>query len=104
MGLNSGIGDVHNLAYKISAVLHGWAEHSLLDSYETERRHVAVVNSLQSIKNGKQIFSLLKALGTATGDMKQARENLSQALRDPERRSWIDREVQKQQEHFDNVR
>lgn len=103
LGLNSGIGDVHNLAYKISAVLHGWAEHSLLDSYETERRHVAVVNSLQSIKNGKQIFSLLKALGTATGDMKQARENLSQALRDPERRSWIDREVQKQQEHFDNL-
>lgn len=36
--------------------------------------------------------------------MEQARDNLSKALRDPERRSWIEEEVQKQQEHFDNVR
>jgi uncharacterized membrane-anchored protein len=61
------------------------------------------VNSLQSIKNGKQIFGLLKALGTATNDVDQARQNLSTALTDPQRRAWIDEEVQKQQEHFDNV-
>ena len=63
LGLNSGIADVHNLAYKIAAVLKGWASDSLLESYQADRRPVAEVNALQSVKNGKQIFGLLKALG-----------------------------------------
>jgi 2-polyprenyl-6-methoxyphenol hydroxylase-like FAD-dependent oxidoreductase len=37
LALNSGIADVHNLAYKIAAVLKGWASTTLLDTYETER-------------------------------------------------------------------
>jgi 2-polyprenyl-6-methoxyphenol hydroxylase-like FAD-dependent oxidoreductase len=36
-GMNTGIGDAVNLAWKIAAVLHGRAHPSLLDSYETER-------------------------------------------------------------------
>ncbi len=40
-GFNTGIGDAVNLAWKISAVHHGWAPIELLDSYETERRPIA---------------------------------------------------------------
>ena len=36
-GMNTGIGDAVNLAWKLSAVLHGRADASLLDSYEPER-------------------------------------------------------------------
>jgi 2-polyprenyl-6-methoxyphenol hydroxylase-like FAD-dependent oxidoreductase len=36
-GMNTGIGDAVNLAWKLAAVLHGRAKASLLDSYEPER-------------------------------------------------------------------
>src|SRR5437763_5528213 len=36
-GMNTGIGDAVNLAWKLAAVLHGRAKVSLLDSYEPER-------------------------------------------------------------------
>jgi 2-polyprenyl-6-methoxyphenol hydroxylase-like FAD-dependent oxidoreductase len=36
-GMNTGIGDAVNLAWKLAAVLHGRANTSLLDSYEQER-------------------------------------------------------------------
>ncbi len=40
-GFNTGIGDAVNLAWKIAAVMQGWASAELLDSYEAERRPVA---------------------------------------------------------------
>jgi hypothetical protein len=36
-GMNTGIGDAVNLAWKIADVIHGRADSSLLDSYEPER-------------------------------------------------------------------
>ena len=36
-GMNTGIGDAVNLAWKLAAVLHGNAPLSILDTYETER-------------------------------------------------------------------
>jgi len=36
-GMNTGIGDAINLAWKLAAVLRGHAEESLLDTYEAER-------------------------------------------------------------------
>jgi 2-polyprenyl-6-methoxyphenol hydroxylase-like FAD-dependent oxidoreductase len=36
-GMNTGIGDAINLAWKLAAVLHGRAETALLDTYEPER-------------------------------------------------------------------
>ena len=37
-GLNSGVQDAHNLAWKLSFVLRGIADEGLLDSYDVERR------------------------------------------------------------------
>ena len=42
-GLNSGVADAENLAWKLAAVVNG-APDSLLDSYEAERRPAAVAN------------------------------------------------------------
>jgi 3-(3-hydroxy-phenyl)propionate hydroxylase len=36
-GMNSGIDDSHNLAWKLAFVIRGWAAESLLDSYSEER-------------------------------------------------------------------
>jgi 2,4-dichlorophenol 6-monooxygenase len=41
LGLNSGIQDAHNIAWKLAAVTSGLAGPALLDSYEAERRPVA---------------------------------------------------------------
>ena len=40
-GMNTGIQDAANLAWKLALVLRGYATESLLDSYERERRQVA---------------------------------------------------------------
>lgn len=40
-GMNTGIQDAFNLAWKLALVYHGLADQSLLDSYEVERRPIA---------------------------------------------------------------
>jgi 2-polyprenyl-6-methoxyphenol hydroxylase-like FAD-dependent oxidoreductase len=43
-GLNSGVQDADNVAWKIAFVLNGWADDALLDTYELERRPAAEEN------------------------------------------------------------
>jgi 3-(3-hydroxy-phenyl)propionate hydroxylase len=43
-GLNSGVLDAENAAWKLAFVLRGWAPESLLDSYSAERHAAAVEN------------------------------------------------------------
>ncbi|OJK02205.1 hypothetical protein ASPACDRAFT_1854192 [Aspergillus aculeatus ATCC 16872] len=103
LGLNSGLGDVHNLAFKIAAIHHGHASPSLLDTYESERHPVALINAAQSVKNGQQIFRLLKTLGATDPDVHVARENLYRTLADPERAGAVHEGIEGQREHFDNL-
>jgi hypothetical protein len=44
LGLNTGLGDAVDLAWKLEAALAGWAGGRLLDSYEIERHPVGVRN------------------------------------------------------------
>lgn len=43
-GLNSGVADAENAAWKLAFVLHGWADDRLLASYDDERRGAALEN------------------------------------------------------------
>ncbi len=43
-GLNSGVQDAENIAWKVAYVLNGWSPDALLDTYEAERRPAAVEN------------------------------------------------------------
>ena len=43
-GMNTGIGDVTNLSWKIEAMLRGWGGDRLLESYTTERRPIGKRN------------------------------------------------------------
>jgi len=47
-GSNTGIQDAHNLAWKLAAVLHGWAGPGLLETYDTERRAVALATGARA--------------------------------------------------------
>jgi 2-polyprenyl-6-methoxyphenol hydroxylase-like FAD-dependent oxidoreductase len=58
-GMNTGIGDAINLAWKLKAVLAGGAPDKLLDSYEVER--IAFARRL--VKTTDRVFSLATAEG-----------------------------------------
>jgi len=47
-GSNTGIQDAHNLAWKLAAVLQGWAGPGLLATYDAERRPVALATSARA--------------------------------------------------------
>jgi putative polyketide hydroxylase len=50
-GLNTGVQDVHNLAWKIAAVLRGDASAQLLDSYHAERQPLGQIITQNSLAN-----------------------------------------------------
>ncbi len=54
-GMNTGVQDVHNLAWKIAGVLEGWADPAILDSYDAERRPVARTNADRSLENSRMV-------------------------------------------------
>lgn len=58
-GMNTGIGDAINLAWKLAAVLKGQASESLLDSYEAER--IAFARRL--VNTTDRIFTFVTAEG-----------------------------------------
>ena len=82
MGLNSGVQDAHNLAWKLHAVLIGQATDPLLDTYDPERRPVAQRNAQASLENAFKMIEVFEALGQPD------QTNLSQAINN-------------QQTHFD---
>jgi 2-polyprenyl-6-methoxyphenol hydroxylase-like FAD-dependent oxidoreductase len=51
MGMNTGIQEVLDLGWKLQGVLAGWAHPQLLESYEVERRPVAIRNISFSTQN-----------------------------------------------------
>ena len=49
MGMNLGIADAHNLAWKVAGALSGWADPRILDTYEAERKPIAEQSALASL-------------------------------------------------------
>jgi hypothetical protein len=55
VGMNTGIGDAIDLGWKLAAYEHGQAGPRLLESYESERKPIAVRNSVVSANNSDKI-------------------------------------------------
>ncbi|MFF0091581.1 FAD-dependent oxidoreductase [Streptomyces canus] len=70
-GSNTGIQDAHNLAWKLAAVVGGWAGESLLDTYDAERRPVAEATSARaaarSVEHSHPGFAPSPGAGGGTG-------------------------------------
>jgi 2-polyprenyl-6-methoxyphenol hydroxylase-like FAD-dependent oxidoreductase len=102
LGLNTGIADAHNLAWKIAGVEGGWAAPALLDTYESERRPVATANSRQSLVNARLITELFGLLGY-TADPRQSERRFKERLADPATRAAIAQNIEAHRQHFDSL-
>jgi 2-polyprenyl-6-methoxyphenol hydroxylase-like FAD-dependent oxidoreductase len=54
-GMNTGIDDTANLAWKIAAMVHGWGGPRLLETYEQERRPIAIRNTRAAQAMARQL-------------------------------------------------
>jgi 2-polyprenyl-6-methoxyphenol hydroxylase-like FAD-dependent oxidoreductase len=57
-GMNTGMDDASNLAWKLAALIHGWGGAGLLASYETERKPIAHRNTTAARELNKQLASM----------------------------------------------
>ncbi|KAK9090174.1 hypothetical protein Sjap_023351 [Stephania japonica] len=62
-GMNTGIQDAHNLAWKIASLFKGISPPSILQTYEIERLPIALFNTELSVQNFKAAMSVPAALG-----------------------------------------
>lgn len=97
LGINTGIGDIHNLVWKIDAVENGWAKSALLDTYEKERIPIALANSRQSRTNEAKIHSLGRAIFGTSGNTVEER------MKDPESRREIEEALRDNSDHFNSL-
>ena len=67
LGLNGGVQDAHNLAWKLAAVISGQASEELLDTYERERRPITAYNTAHSLENAGRHAPIGAALGLSPG-------------------------------------
>jgi 2,4-dichlorophenol 6-monooxygenase len=100
LGLNTGVADTHNLVWKLAAVEAGWADRSILDTYEAERRPVAVFNCDQSLQNAFKLIEVPIAFGF-TDDPVQSHQAMLDTLGDPDRRRGVEAAIAAQALHFD---
>jgi 2,4-dichlorophenol 6-monooxygenase len=98
LGLNTGIQDVHGLAWKLCAVEDGWAPESILATYATERLPTARNNADQSLRNAVKLAQVPRALGTS---QEPTRARMEASLGDPQRRRAVEEAIADQAEHFD---
>jgi 2-polyprenyl-6-methoxyphenol hydroxylase-like FAD-dependent oxidoreductase len=68
-GLNSGVQDAQNLAWKLAAILEGRAHESLLDSYEVERKPVIQLFSEQSVSNHFKLDEVTRHLNISNRNL-----------------------------------
>ena len=109
-GVNTGVADVHNLAWKLDFVLRGFAPEGLLETYDTERRPVAKFNVEQSARNARamekkglsgMLFNDSKFLSNIEGPAGAAnRARLAEGI--PEQRAHFDYPGQTFGFHYDS--
>jgi len=56
-GMNTGIGDAVDIGWKLAAVIQGWGEAGLLDSYEVERKPIAWRNAVEATDNRSSLHA-----------------------------------------------
>ncbi len=98
LGMNTGIGDAHNLVWKIAMVLRGFDE-QLLDTYEPERKPSAQFNSDQSVTNAMKMFEVAVLLDV-DGDGEISSADIDAVLGDPALQAAVQGAVNAQSDHF----
>jgi 2,4-dichlorophenol 6-monooxygenase len=105
LGLTSAIHDVHNLCWKLAAVVGGHAGPELLDSYEPERRPADEQNAQRSLENAVNHFVIATSVGVShehseEQNLANLRRLWSEAPEDAEQRSSVLRNMRAQSMEF----
>ena len=80
-GMNTGVGDAVDLGWKLSARLEGWGGPALLDSYDAERRPVALRNVEEATRNFQlRSFAAIPELMEASAAGDAARRRLGEEI------------------------
>jgi 2-polyprenyl-6-methoxyphenol hydroxylase-like FAD-dependent oxidoreductase len=81
-GMNTGVDDAANLAWKLAAMVQGWGGSELLASYETERKPIAVRNTGAARQLSKNIgdIAVPPAIEDDSPAGEQARRELGAVL------------------------
>lgn len=110
LGLNTGIQDAHNIAWKLALVLEGRAHASLLDTYEAERQPIARRNRDHSVDNSIKMAEVDEAIGSkAPGPVDPEIVKHPMTTRavattlDPARQERIQKAINNQRAHFDSI-
>ena len=86
-GMNTGMGDVVDLGWKLNAMLAGWGGADLLASYDAERRPVALRNVAEAAKNKTdQFFAAGPAVMEASSEGQRIRAEMGEKFHDQARR------------------
>ncbi len=96
-GFNTGMQEIHNLAWKLAYVIQGRAGDALLDSYDAERRDIAVYNIEQSRENAYNIRQTGAGIGTEILDADEIELDTSSGRQQRQRRSEA---IAAQSSHF----
>jgi len=62
-GMNSGLQDAHNLAWKLASVINGDSNVAILNSYDAERRPIAQLNTKLSVENFGRTLATTRCVG-----------------------------------------
>jgi 2,4-dichlorophenol 6-monooxygenase len=102
LGMNTGIADAFNLAWKLAAVRDGRAAPALLASYDVERRPIAQTNCDQSLANHFKMGEVIAALGVPPGrPTAETRASVRALPGDTDRRARFQAAIDRQAAHFD---
>jgi len=105
LGLTSAIHDVHNLCWKLAAVLAGQAGGPLLDTYEAERRPVVSRNAQRSLENAVNHLAIIATAGvspeqSAEANWEALRRVWSEEPGDADLRATVLRAIRRQSMEF----
>lgn len=71
LGLNTGVQDAHNLAWKLALETKGMAATDLIDSYAAERKPVAQANLQHSVHNFHNMDALIRPVGLRMSSLRR---------------------------------
>jgi 2,4-dichlorophenol 6-monooxygenase len=108
LGLTSAIHDVHNLHWKLAAVLGGHASPELLETYEPERRSADERNAQRSLENAVNQFAIVTTAGvshenTADENWANVQRLWSGRPEDAEHRAAVMRAIRMQSMEFSEL-
>ena len=100
IGMNTGLADAHNLAWRIALAERGFGG-NLPNGYEAERRPVAQANCEQSARNFHKMDAVAQAMSLGLDlDAEASRRAITQVWKDESRQAEVQAAIDQQAEHF----